>query len=415
MEIQIQELEACKLSVHYEADALEILNKRAEVENSFRKAPVRGFRDGKASLDAIRMTYRSQIEESLKRALAEDAFHNSIFEKKLRVHGAPKFNSLFMDGGKFTCDFEIYTKPDFELAPYKEAQIPKPAENASAEELAQKMLQELRVKYGDVAPYTDNDFVQQGDNLIVDYEGSIDGEKVNGLSATGEMLTVGNNLVQDFDTNLLGMKAGETREFDVHAPVDSLPSISGKTLHFKVTVATGAKTVPCPLNDELAVRMGKSDFATLQSEVKAAAAMRSANAFKMSLHDAVAKKLVADNTINVPNWMSLSEARYLAAQAKLDWDQVSDIDRERFLEVAEKNVKLSLILDKIREDEIEAQLSDQEIFQVVKQNLAQTKVNKPIDEIIQEMNRTGYLQIIFSRIRDEYTMDFVIKSIKVVE
>jgi len=415
MEIELKELEPCKLSVHVKANFLEISDKRVEVEGAFKKAPVPGFRPGKASADAIRIHYRQQIEDSLKRALAEDAYHNAIFEKKLRPHGAPKFNSSLLDGGSFTCEFELFTKPDFEISPYQNMEIPKPVEAENATEVAEKMLQELRVRLGDVAPYADTDFVQQGDNVILDYEGSIDGAAVPGLMGTGEMITIGNNFIPDFDSNLLGMTTGETREFDIHAPTESLPSIAGKTVHFKVTLTTGAKTTPCPLNDELATRMGKKDFNELREHVQAAATGRVANNFKMALHDTVAKRLVADNTINVPNWMALSEARYLAHQSQLNWDVMVDTDKEKFLEMATKNVKLSLVLDKIRELEIESQLSDQEVFEIIKENLARTKVQKPLDEVIQEMNRTGYLQILFSRIRDEHTMNYVTKLIKVIE
>jgi len=119
MEIELKELEPCKLSVHVKANFLEISDKRVEVEGAFKKAPVPGFRPGKASADAIRIHYRQQIEDSLKRALAEDAYHNAIFEKKLRPHGAPKFNSFLLDGGSFTCEFELFTKPDFEISPYQ--------------------------------------------------------------------------------------------------------------------------------------------------------------------------------------------------------------------------------------------------------------------------------------------------------
>jgi trigger factor len=415
MDISVSELEPCKLSVHCKANFVEISDKRTEVEVAFKKAPVPGNRAGKASIEAIRMHYRTQIDESLKRALAEDAYHNALFQEKLRPHGAPKFNTLLLDGGSFSCEFELLTKPDFELVPWQEMQIPKPAPTESADAIAQKMLQELRVRMGDVAPYTETDFVQQGDNVIIDYDTTIDGQKVDSLCATGEMVTIGNNQIPDFDTNLLGMASGETREFDIHAPMTALPSMAGKTLHFKVTLSTGAKTVPCPLNDELAVRMGKKDYAELFEQVNMAAGARVANAAKMSLHDAVAKRLVADNTVNVPNWMTLSEARYLAHQSQLDWETISDMDKEKFMEMAEKNVKLSLILDKVRENDVEAQLSDQEVFDIIKQNLAHTKVEKPIDEVIAEMNRTGYLQILFSRIRDEYAMDHIVKSVKVIE
>lgn len=415
MHIEVTELEPCKLSIHYEANTLEIMDKRSEVQNAFKKAPVPGFRQGKASLDAIKIHYRQQIEESLKRALAEDAYHNTLFEKKLRPHGAPKFNTLLLDGGKFTCEFEMFTKPEFTVAPYKDMEVPKPPETEDINELIEKMLQELRVRLGDVAPYSDTDFVQQGDNVIVDYEGTIDGKPVPGLANTGEMITIGSNFIPDFDSNLMGMAAGETREFDIHAPAESLPSIAGKTVHFKVTLTTGAKTIPCPLNDELATRMGKKDFTELRNDVAAAATVRVQQNSKKALHEAVAKRLVADNEINVPNWMALSEAQYLAHQSQLDWNVVQDVDREKFIELATRNVKLSLILDKIRELEVESQLSDQEIFEIIKQNLAATKIQKPLDEVIQEMNRTGYLQILFSRIRDENTMDYIVKSVKVIE
>jgi trigger factor len=415
MQIEVNEIESCKLNVHYEANALEIMDKRAEVQNQFKKAPVPGFRPGKPiPMDAIKMHYRQQIEESLKRALAEDAFHNTLFEKKLRPHGAPKFNSLLLDGGKFTCEFEMYTKPEFELTPFQNMEVVKPHNTPKVDEVAEQMMQELRVRLGDAAPYSDTDVVQNGDNIIIDYEGSIDGVKVDNLSASGEMVTIGSNQIPDFDPNLLGMLSGEAREFDIHVPEGSLPSIAGKTVHFKVILITGAKNTPCPLNDELATKMGKKDFVELREQVQLAATARVAGAAKMAIQDAVAKRLVADNTINVPNWMSLSEARYLAHQSQLDWTTIADADKEKFMEMATKNVKLSLILDAIREKEVDSQLSDQEVFEIIKKNLAQTKIQKSLDEVIQEMNRTGYLQILFSRIRDEHTMDFIVKSVKII-
>ena len=113
--------------------------------------------------------------------------------------------------------------------------------------------------------------------------------------------------------------------------------------------------------------------------------------------------------------MSLSEAQYLAHNSQMDWNAIDDSDKERFLELAERNVKLSLILDKIREENPEAQLTDQEVFEVIKQNLAKTRIDKPLDEVIEQMNKTGYLQILFSRIRDEHTIDFINKTVQIIE
>ncbi len=415
MKIEVTELEQCKLSINYEANFMEIGDKRAEVENAFKKAPVPGFRPGKATPEAIRVHYRQQIDDSLKRALAEDAFHNTLFEKKLRPHGAPRFSSLLLDGGKFVCEFELHTKPDFELPSWKDIEIPKPHQPTDSTHLAEQMMQELRVRLGDVTPFTDSDFVQNGDNAIIDYEGTIDGEKVENLCAQGEMVTIGKSPLEGFDNNLLGMSLGETREFDFVAPADGLPSLSGKTVHFKVTLSMGSKTMPCALDDEMAKKMGKADFAELQDYVNQAAFARTANMGKMAVHEAVARKLIGSVEVSIPNWMSLSEAQYLAHQSQLDWNVMSDEDKERLVGMAEQNVKLALILDKIRESEPEAQLTDQEVFEIIKQNLANTKVTQSLDEVIQQMNKTGYLQILFSRIKDEHTMDFVVKSVKIIE
>lgn len=277
------------------------------------------------------------------------------------------------------------------------------------------MMQELRERLGDTVPYGEEDFVQDGDNVIITYEGAVDGQKVDSLCVENEMLNVGKSQLQGFDSNLLGMKMGDTREFDFQAPDGGLPSLSNKLIHFKVTMVTGSKTTPCGLDDELAKKMGKADLKELEEFIGNAAFARVAQFNKAKIQEAVAKKLVGETKVSIPSWMSLSEAQYLAQQSQIAWDTMADSDREKFVDMAEKNVTLSLILDKIREDTPEAQLTDQEVFEIIKQNLAQTKVTQSLDEVIQQMNRTGYLQILFSRIRDEHTMDLVVKSVTLID
>lgn len=415
MQIEVKETEPCKLSIRYVADAEEIMAKRGVVLTTFKKAPVPGFRPGKASIDAIKLHYKSQIEESLKRALAEDAYHNTLFEKKLRPHGSPRFNSLLLADGKFTCDFDLNTKPDFEPTPYLNLEIPTPHAEQTVVELTEKIMQELRVRFGEAVPYDDKDFVQTGDNVILDYEGFLNDERVEHLCAVGEMLTVGASSLTQFDDNILGMAVGDTREFDLLVPDGGLPSLSGKNVHLKVTLNMGSKTTPCPLDDSLAVKLGKKDFNDLKSFAAGSAAASIQNKTKSDINEAVANKLVDSNDFSVPNWLSLSEAQYLVHNAKLDWNVIADEDKEKYLVMGERNVKLSLLLDKIRDLNPEAQLTDNEVFDVVKQNLAKTQVKQPLDEVIQQMNKSGYLQILFSRIRDEHTMDFITKTVKLVD
>jgi len=415
MQINIKEDNDCKLTIQYIADSEEILNKRTEVLKLFKKAPVPGYRKNKVSIDAIKIYYKTQIEESLKRALAEDAYHNSIFEKKLRPHAQPQINLLTLNNKEFVCEFNLFVKPNFELNKYRDFEIAKPHEPVSSTEFAERLLQELRVRNGSAIPYGEDDFVQVGDNVILDYDSFIDGEKVDHLSAKGEMISVGHSQIIEFDNNLLGMKINEVREFSVSVPENGLPSLAGKNINFKVTLTMGAKNEPCPLDDELAIKLGKKDFIELREFVSKTAMVRTTNAYKMALNNSVANHLINLHQFIVPNWLSLYEAKYLAQHSKMDWEKTPDLDKEKFIEIASKNVKLSLILDRIREVEPEAQLSDQEVFDMLKANIVQNQPNAKLEDVINEMKQKEYLPVLFSRIRDEFTLDFITKTSKIIE
>lgn len=415
MQIEVVEKEYCNLDVHYEAGEEQIDNKRTEVLSLFKRAPVKGFRKGKASLDAIKMFYKAQIEESLKRALAEEAYHNTLFEKNIKAYGAPDFKSILLQKDKFTCDFSMRKKPDFELAEYKGLEVPKPAPDKDAVSLYEEILQDVRVRFSEQVPFTEDDFVQTSDNVILNYK-VYDGEAhLSDFDALGEMATVGKSRMPGFDDAILGMKAGETREFSLNVPVEGvLPSVAGKTLKFVVDLVTGSKINPAPLNDELAKKCNKKDFEELQSFLMSMATSKVSEIEKAKLLNEVSNRLVADNNFEVPGWLQLAEAKTLAMQANVDWNLTSDEVKKVYLDSATKNVKLSLILDKIRDAEPEAQLSDQETIEIIKGALSKGS-DEDITDRLKQMNMSGYLPVLVARVRDEHTLDFVLNNLKIVE
>lgn len=414
MEIEINELDYCKLAVHYEASPEEIQNKKGEVVNIFKKAPVPGYRPGKANVEAIKVHYKSQIEESLKRALAEEALHNTLFEKSLKPLGSPNFTNMLLKDGKFICDFHLNVKPTFMLGTYKGLELSKPHEK-TVNETAEEMLQQLRIKFGSSSPYEENDFITENDNVIINYVAFVDGEKLDSLSSDGELLTVGSSDLKEFDNNLLGMVPGDVRRFDIAVPENTLPSVSGKTVTFEVTLVNGSKILPAPLDDELAKKFNKETFAELHKGVVDAATARIGNLTKSHLSGQASNKLINAHDFKVPHWLALAEAQYLVQQSQKSWDTLLDVDKDRYLELGSKNVKLSLILDKIREDEPDAQLSDQEAIDMIKDVLAKTNPGVSADEAIKNMSTNGYLQTLFIRIRDEYVLDFIIAKATILE
>lgn len=413
MEINVTETEYCKIDVVYEADLEQIEKKRNEVLPYFKNAPVRGFRQGKADIEVIKLFYKNQINESVKRALAEEAFHNTIFEKNIKPFGSPEFKNILLLSNKFTCEFSMHKKPEFELGTWKGLEIPRQKVSFTSSELTQKAMQDMRFRFGESVPFESDAFVETGNNVIIDYKAFNGDEELKNLEANGQLMTIGKSQLTGFDDNLLGMKVGDTREFTLRIPEGGLPSVVGKDVKFVVTLMMGSKVTPLPLTDELAKKAGKENLTELETFLSQKATAQVAEAERNALVNQITSQMLASTEIKIPYWLTLSEAQYLASNAKLEWDPLSDEDKVKFLAVADSNVKLALILDRIREIEPETQLADQEVLEIIKQNLALSHPNP--DDALKSMNQNGYLAILAARIKDEFVLDFVLKNSKVIE
>jgi len=414
MQIEVQETEYCKLKVHYESSPDEVSDKMNEVLSLFKKAPVKGFRPGKANIEVIKIQYRNQINESLKRALAETALHNTIFDKNLRPLGNPDFTSMLLSGSKFSCDFNLSVKPEFVLGTYKGIEVPNPVV-APINEIAEQIMQQIRSQYGAQHKYESDDFIQSGDIVIINYK-AFDGEQaLDTLSSDGETLTVGKSLIGDFDESLWGMKVGEVREFAIIAPLDSLPSLSGKSIKFVVELVSGSKMVPAALDDNLAKRLGQENFESLHSAIVQAASGRADLLKKKAITDQLSNKLVYAHDIKVPEWLSLPEAQLAANNAKVQWDILPDNDKARFITMGENNVKLSLILDKIRDEEPECQLSEGEVIEMLKETFSKSNPDRHPDELLKELGKNGYLQSLFVGVRDSHVLGYLAQHATIID
>jgi trigger factor len=413
MQITVNETEYCKLQVQYETDAEAVSSKKTELINKFKSKKVPGFRPGKATSEAIRLHYRKEIDQTLAQELAQDAVHNVIFENNIKLFGQPTFSYLNLEENRFRCEFSLFKQPDFELASYKEFEIPKPSVGLSVEELSQKMVQDLRTKYGQTIPYGENDFVQMGDTIILDYKSSIDGEVIEKLTSSGEILNVGRINIPGFSENLLGMTANESRSFDLLMPDTYKPEYAGKTLKFEVKILMGSKVEPAPLNDELAKNLGVESFDKLMENVKSTSTTRIRELEKNSISDQIAKRLIENHEFRIPEWISSAEARVNARNSGHEWDSIPDSDKELHIANAEKSIKLSLILQNVRDNEPDAQLTDEEVFSNARTNIA--KFSAEPEKVMAEIFQNGHLPILFNRIRDEYTLEFIEKTCKFIE
>lgn len=417
MTVECEEFEYCKVKVHYEAPADLVEEKRDEAVAQIKKAKVKipGFRPGKATNSAIRSSMRNQINHMVTKELVAEAYDEVLFETQMKPIGYPQIHAKRLDGDAFSCDMTFLKKPDFDLGTYKGLEIPSPHIVTTVTEGTEKMIQELRLRHGDVVPYGDDDFVQLGDKVTMDVKGEIDGTLEESISKDGMLYTIGENTIEEFDNNIYGMKAGDEREFDIafEDAENIVQNLRGKTAHFTVTVHMGTKIIPCPLDDELAKKINLETYDQLRSEVEGAVSAQLNRSKQEQIQQQVGKQLLENHDFEAPYWLVLMEAQKMAAQNGLKWNELTDEQIDFVNSQSKDSVRLSLILDSIRDNEPDVVFSNQEILLKLKQHFEMNGQNAM--EILSRAEKDGTLIGMIAALKDEATIHWIVENSNIVE
>lgn len=413
MTLQVQEVELCKLKVQYVASSEKVKAARTKAVERIKKekVPVKGYVPGKAPNHIIEHVMKPTIDNLAAKDLVSDAYNDLLFEHKLKTMFYPSVQSQSFEGGKFHCEMMVWKKPDVVLNEYKGFSIPKPATDAPSD-LAAKMLQDLRTRHAEPRPYLEDDFVQSGDKLTLDIKVECEGQVISELTKEGTVYTVGQ--FSDLDENLIGMKPDETKTFKILMKEDSpIESVRGKTLDFTVTFFMGMKSELPALNDDLAAKFGFASFEQLEKHANAAATSQVQSKQRNLLNQQVLSRLIDSNPMEVPSWLVELEAQNSAKSRGIEWNELSQDVRSKVFTEAEKAVKLSLILDAVREAEPDTSFSERELLNGLRMKVSGTGGNP--DEFISNAAKDGSLFGIIANMKDTATLDWIIKNSTIVD
>lgn len=402
--LEINEIEYCKVNVKYTADPETVKSKTVDALNELRKLPVPGFRAGKAPDVAIRAKYKMRINEWVKAQMTQFAFDDVLFETKIQPIGQPQVLDVRADGNNFNCEFLILKKPDFELQEVKGLEIPKPHQQVTQEAYVEQILQELRTKNGDSAPYIDGDFVQTGDTVTLDYETN-ELDKDVFVGEFGKLYTVGENILPEFDENILGMTPDENREFAILK--------DGKKVDVKVTLHMGMKRSPAPLDDSLAVKVGMENLNKLREVVEGIATTRLREHSDSQIAEQIKKRLIDLHPFEIPQWLISLEYTQMIKNAGVDEHELSEEQKTDLTKRAEDSVRFALVLDTIRAKVPETDLSDNEVINMIKQRVAGRVTD--VDAFLLDLQKKNQLINTVANIRNEVTLQFLIENAKIVE
>ena len=302
METTVTELadSKVKIDVSVDADALQQrLDRAARALAGELKLP--GFRKGKVPPQLVlqRVGREAVLEEALRDSLPE-WYERALTESGINPVGDPKLDvgELPAEGEELRFSIEVGVRPKAELGEYRGLEVGR-AELEVPDEAVQSELDRLREGFASLAPV--ERAAAPGDSLLMDFEGTIDGEPFEGSESKDFLIELGSEgLLPEFDAALAGALAGEERTVEVTFPDDHRPEeLAGKTASFDVTVKEVREKDLPDLDDDFASEA--SEFDTLdelrdhiRSRISEAFERRAEAEFREAAVEAAAKNATID-------------------------------------------------------------------------------------------------------------------------
>ena len=353
------------------------------IEKAYRKnvgkINVQGFRKGKAPRKIIEKYYGAEIfyEDAINFVLP-DAYDKAVEENNIFPVDQPEIDikgEISKENG-ITFTAKVTVKPEFELGTYKGVKADKVSHRTLKKDIDAE-IEKMRERNSRMVTVEDR-AVQKDDIANIDYEGFVDGVAFEGGKGEGYDLTIGSGqFIPGFEDQLIGKSTGEDVEVNVTFPEEyHAEDLKGKAAVFKVKInAIKYKELP-ELDDEFAKDV--SEFDTLEDLKKDVKEKLSAAGKEKAKHETEENvvKAVCDNTeIDIPEAMINSQIEKMIRDFDmqlryqgLNLEQYMkytgftvDTFKEQYKEEATKNVKTSLILEKVCEvEKIEATDADVE-------------------------------------------------------
>lgn len=311
-----------------------------------------GFRPGKAPMKMVEAQYGGKVTQEVMGDLIRATFHEAVHEKGLKPAGGPNIEPKNLSPGQdfeYIATFEVY--PEIKQLEISGKRIERPVVVISDADVDHTLdsLRRQRVSWAPVERAAAN-----GDRLMLDFQGMVNGVPFEGGEAKDFPLVVGNNtLIDGFETGLIGARAGESRTLDVNFPSDYRNTLlAGKPAQFVVGVKQVNEPVLPEVNDEFARALGVADgqVTTLRTEVRANLERELAERVRRELREQVFKAIIEANPMEVPKALEQSEIEHLQKSNRANLEAqglpVSQLpsDPHWYAEQARTRVALGLIL-----------------------------------------------------------------------
>jgi trigger factor len=364
-----------KFNIEFSADEWKDAVNKAYLDNRS-KFSVDGFRKGKAPRKIIENYYGHDIfwDEALNKLL-ENGYYDAVKEMDIEVIAQPSLESPEIKNGEpVVISGSVQVFPELEVKNYKGLEVEK-FETVIGDKEVQEELERVQKSQARMEAVEDRKS-ENGDTVIIDFEGSVDGEVFSGGTAENFELKLGSGqFIPGFEEQLEGKDAGEDVDVKVTFPEDyHAEELAGKEALFKCKIHEIKKEILPEIDDELASDVSEFETldeykADLQKKLQENADARDESLMK----DRALEKLYEANEIEVPEVMIRNEidniiydmnqnlaTQGLGLQQYMEWTgKTIDDVREEAKPEAEKRVRTRILLKNlIRQENLEADAAE---------------------------------------------------------
>lgn len=315
MSVKVETLEKnmAKLTIEVAAEELEKAL-QAAYNKQKSKISIPGFRKGKVPRQMVEKMYGPGFfYEDAANMLIPTEYEKAAAECGLELVSRPVIDIEQIEKGKaFIFTAEVAVKPEVTLGEYKGLEVAKADTEVTEEEVTAEIEKEREKNARTIS--VEDRAVENGDMIMLDFEGFIDGVAFDGGKGENYPLTIGSGaFIPGFEEQLTGAKVGEDLEVNVTFPAEyQAPELAGKAATFKCKVnEIKVKELP-ELDDDFAQDVSKFDtLAEYKEDVKAKLAENKAAAAKRAKEDAVIEKIIENASMEIPDAMVDTQARQM--------------------------------------------------------------------------------------------------------
>ena len=347
MSLQVENLEKNMAKLTIEVPASEFEKALQSAYNKQKKSiSVPGFRKGKVPRQMVEKMYGPEIfYEDAANELIPTAYEEELKNCDLEIVSRPTVDIVQIKKGEnFIFTAEVAVKPEVTLGEYKGMEVDKTSTRVTQKEVEAKIKEEAEKNARTVT--VEGRPVQDGDEVILDFEGFVDGEAFEGGKGENYPLTIGSgSFIPGFEEQLVGAEAEKEVEVKVTFPEEyHAEELKSKDAVFKCTIhEIKEKQIP-EIDDEFAAEV--SEFDTLdeyKADVKAKIKEQKENEGKQKKEDQAVEKAVANATMEIPEAMIDEQVRQMVNEFAQNM-QYQGISFEQYCQIT------GMTLEKIQEE-----------------------------------------------------------------